>query len=495
MSSPVIHFFETIDIQSDTSQAIYIQIAQQITDAIQRGILPAGSKLPGTRQIAQIIGVHRKTVVAAFEELNVQDWVKTYPNKGTYVIENNLAEQRPLKSNYSKKFTPPSFSFKQTHLFDLPDYPQKTDYFFTDGTPDIRINAVQQWQKYYTATARRKTVWNNQKWYLPHRKPLHAQLSNYLNITRGLRISSDNLLITQNAGMSLYLLTEILLDKEDTIAVAEKNYYKANMIFQKNGTKVKAIPTDKEGMNIDELEKICQESQIRAVYVMPHAHYPTTVSLSKTRRLKLLNLARQYDFIIIEDDWDYDLQYEKMSSLPLYSADDNDRVIYIGEIGKNLIPGYQAGFVAGNENLIRTLEQFSHTFTQGENVLMQMTLAEMLEEGEIQKHIKKSKKIYQQRRDYFGYLLNEWFSEDFDFSFPHGGLAFWLESKNRQFNLMKISQKCLENKLYIPPNLLYQNQKESAMRLGFGHLNEQEAEKCLKILKETITEQSTKVKN
>src|SRR5690606_38388237 len=109
--------------------------------------------------------------------------------------------------------------------------------------------------------------------------------------------------------------------------------------------------------------------------------------------------------IIIEDDWDYDLQYEKMSSLPLYSADDNDRVIYIGEIGKNLIPGYQAGFVAGNENLIRTLEQFSHTFTQGENVLMQMTLAEMLEEGEIQKHIKKSKKIYKQRRYYYRYML------------------------------------------------------------------------------------------
>src|SRR5690606_8979385 len=127
----VIHFFETIDIQTDTSQAIYIQIAQQITDAIQRGILPAGSKLPGTRQIAQIIGVHRKTVVAAFEELNVQDWVKTYPNKGTYVIENNLTEQRQLKSNYSKKFTTHSISIKHTHLLDLPVYPHYTYYFYS----------------------------------------------------------------------------------------------------------------------------------------------------------------------------------------------------------------------------------------------------------------------------------------------------------------------------------------------------------------------------
>src|SRR5690606_18057925 len=231
----------------------------------------------------------------------------------------------------------------------------------------------------------------------------------------GLRISSENLLITSNANMSLYLLTEILLDKDDIIAVAEKNYYKANMIFQKNGTKIKAVPMDNLGMNMDELEKICQKNPIRAVYVMPHAHYPTSVSLSKTRRLELLHLADKYNFIIIEDDWDYDYQFEKMSSLPLYSADDSDRVIYIGEIGRNLIPGYQAGFVVGNEKLIRALEQFAHIFNQQENRLMQMTLATLLEEGEMQKYIKKSKKIYQQRRDYFGYLLREWFSEQFDF--------------------------------------------------------------------------------
>ena len=490
MSSPVIHFFETIDIQYNTTQSVYIQIAQQLTDAIQRGILPIGSKLPGTRQVAEIVGVHRKTVVAAFEELALQDWVKTYPNKGTYVIENNLSQKRPLKSHLSKNIfaQQPAFHFKQTHLFDQPVHTEKSDYFFTDGTPDVRLNATEQWYKYYSSIARRKTVWDNKNWYLPNRKPLYSQLTNYLNITRGLRISPENLLITSNANMSLYLLTEILLDKDDIIAVAEKNYYKANMIFQKNGTKIKAVPTDNLGMDMDELEKICQKNPIRAVYVMPHAHYPTSVSLSKTRRIELLHLADKYNFIIIEDDWDYDYQFEKMSSLPLYSADDSDRVIYIGEIGRNLIPGYQAGFVVGNEKLIRALEQFAQIFNQQENRLMQMTLATLLEEGEMQKYIKKSKKIYRQRRDYFGYLLRECFSEQFDFNLPHGGLAFWLECKNNRLNLMKISQKCAEKKLYIPSNLLYQNQNGSAMRLGFGHLNKQETEKCLSILRESINQ-------
>ena len=487
MSSPVIHFFETIEIQHNNPLPIYLQIAQQITDAIQRGVLPIGCRLPGTRQVAKIIGVHRKSAVAAFDELAMQDWIQTYPNKGAFVIDNNLTEKRALKPNLSKTSAEqPLFQFKETHLFDMPVNPQKTTYFFTDGTPDIRVNAVKTWHKYYTAITRRKTVWDNQKWYLPHRNPLSLQLTNYLNITRGLNIAPENLLITSNTNISLYLLTEILLNQDDMIAVAEKNYYQANMIFQKNGAKIKAIATDNEGIDTDDLEKICLKSKIKAVYVMPHAHYPTTVSLSKTRRIELLKLAEKYNFIIIEDDWAYDYQFEKMSSLPLCSSDDNGRVIYMGEIGRNLLPGFQAGFIVGNKKLIHALKQFTHIFTQQDNRLMQLTFAEMLKEGEIQKHTKQAKKTYQQRRDYFDYLLREFFVEKFDFNSPHGGLAFWLESKNKQLNLMKISQKCAEKNLYIPPHLLYQNQNGSAMRLGFGHLNKQETEKCLDIFRESI---------
>lgn len=485
MSSPVLAFFETIEIQQDSTQAIYIQIAQQITDAIQRNILPIGCKLPGSRQLAATIGVHRKTVVAAFEELELQNWVKIYPNKGTYVIEDNLSKS-PLKFNYTDKKhkQEPTFTFAQTHLFDLPQHPNKTERFFTDGTADVRINAAKEWHKYFAEISRKKNIRNTYHWYFPDSESkLLTQLTNYLNVTRGLRISPENVLVTQNASVGLYLLMEVLLDKNDTVVVAERNYYKANMIFQKNKTKLQSIPIDEEGIDVDALEKICQKKNIRAVYVMPHAHYPTTVSLSKTRRLQLLKLSQQYGFMIIEDDWDYDLQYEKMSSLPLCSADDEGRVIYVGEIGKNMLPGSQIGFVVGPEKLISALRQYAQIFGQSENHLKQMTISAMLEEGEIQKHLKKSKKIYKQRRDKFAQLIQDEFADDFSFSLPHGGLAFWLQCQKPSVNLLQVNKKCLSNGLYIPTFLLYQNKNNSAIRLGFGHMNEQEVQDNLQILK------------
>lgn len=485
MSSPVLAFFETIEIQQDSTQAIYIQIAQQITDAIQRSILPIGCKLPGSRQLAATIGVHRKTVVAAFEELELQNWVKIYPNKGTYVIEDNL-QKSPLKFNYADKKhkQEPTFTFAQTHLFDLPQHPNKTERFFTDGTADVRINAAKEWHKYFAEFSRKKIIRNTYHWYFPDSESkLLTQLTNYLNVTRGLRISPENVLVTQNASVGLYLLMEVLLDKNDTVVVAEKNYYKANMIFQKNKTKLQSIPIDEEGIDVDGLEKICQKKNIRAVYVMPHAHYPTTVSLSKTRRLQLLKLAQQYGFMIIEDDWDYDLQYEKMSSLPLCSADDEGRVIYVGEIGKNLLPGSQIGFMVGPEKLISALRQYAQIFGQSDNHLKQMTISAMLEEGEIQKHLKKSKKIYKQRRDKFAQLIQDEFADEFSFSLPHGGLAFWLQCQKPSVNLLQVNKKCLSNGLYIPTSLLYQNKNNSAIRLGFGHMNEQEVQDNLQILK------------
>lgn len=489
MGSPVNQFFETIDIQKNSTQAIYIQIAQQTIDAIQRGVLPSGSRLPGTRQVAQIVGVHRKTIVAAFEELEWQDWVKVYPNKGTFVIDNNLKNKQSLKFYHStdKKTEVPVYSFKQSHLFDTEIYPENIASFFTDGTADVRINAMVDWQKNQAAIVRKKSIWQNKNWQMDtQNQSLCNQLCNYLNLTRGLHISPKNLAITSNANMSLYLLTEILFDNNDTIAVAEKNYYKANMIFQKNGSKICAIPMDEEGIDTNKLEKICQQTSIKAVYVMPHSHYPTTVSLSKTRRLALLHLAKKYNFIIIEDDWGYDFQYEKMSSLPLYSADEQDRVIYLGELGQNLTPGYQTGFVVGNPNLISAINQFAQMVMHPTNLLMQQTMATMIKEGEIDKHLKKAKKIYQQRRIHFAELLHQKFGSQFSFKLPHGGFAFWIQLKNPKVNLIKIKQKCKENNLHLPTNILYQTQNESAMRLGFAHLDEKEMEKHLDILQKSM---------
>jgi GntR family transcriptional regulator/MocR family aminotransferase len=111
--------------------------------------------------------------------------------------------------------------------------------------------------------------------------------------------------------------------------VAELSYFSANMIFQKSGARIQSIPIDEEGLCIDSLIEICKEQTPRMVYVTPHHHYPTTVSLSSKRRLALLELAKEKGFIIVEDDYDYDFQYEKLNNLPLAATDNSGMVVYV----------------------------------------------------------------------------------------------------------------------------------------------------------------------
>ena len=221
------------------------------------------------------------------------------------------------------------------------------------------------------------------------------------------------------------------------------------------------------------------------LYLTPHHHYPTTVTLSAKRRLELLNLANEYGFIILEDDYDYDFHYDKSPILPLASADTNGMVIYIGSFGKSLVPGFRTGFIVAPENLMIEMRKYLGIIDRQGDVLMEHVLGEMIAEGEINRYLKKSLKIYQERRDYFVSLLEQNLGEYIDFQKPSGGLAVWMKWKI-PVNLMQLSRNCAQNNLFIPKTLLYQNKNLTAMRLGFGNLNLTEMDKSIEILSENI---------
>lgn len=287
--------------------------------------------------------------------------------------------------------------------------------------------------------------------------------------------------------MSIYIASEILLSKGDTVLVAELSYFSVNMIFQKTGVNIHSIPIDQDGINVEEVRNICTKQKIRMLYLTPHHHYPTTVTLSAQRRLELLKLAQEYGFIILEDDYDYDFHYDKSPILPLASADTSGMVVYIGSFGKSLAPGFRTGFIVAPENLMTEMRKFLGIIDRQGDVLMEHVLGEMIAEGEINRYLKKSLKIYQERRDYFCDLLQYYLNEDLDFQIPSGGLAVWTKWKS-SINLMKLSRECAKNNVFIPKTLLYQNKNLTATRLGFGNLNFNEMEKAVEIISKKCRE-------
>lgn len=491
MSSPVLDLFSSfVFIDRTSAQPIYLQVSQQMINAIQRGYLLVGMKLPGTRALSEVLQVHRKTVIAIYDELEAQGWVEVRPNKGTFVV--NQSHQVKMDKPYEKlvslaKYpTSTGFTFRQSTILDNPFEFSKNQFVFNDGQPDIRLTQMQNLSRWYSASMKRK---HNLKRLTGHNMEgseyFREQLSNYLNFSRGLHISKNNLLITRSVEMSLYIISQILLSKGDQVLVGDLSMFSANMVFQQTGAKVRTIPLDENGIDVDYIRTHFQPGEVRMVYVTPHHHYPTTVTLSAQRRISLLQLAREYGFVILEDDYDYDFQYEQTAVMPLASGDIDGMVVYVGAFGKTLAPAFQTGFVVAPDNFIAEMRKYLAIIDRQGDVIMEQALGEMIEEGEVHRHLKKSLKVYRERRDLFCEILETRFDGLVKFQKPAGGLALWT-AWTPGFSLFQLANKCRQGDLFIPKNILYQNNIRSAMRLGFGHLNETEIEQSLEVLRRAV---------
>ena len=491
MSSPVLTvFLSFVQIDRTSLQPIYLQLAQQTVNAIQRGYLLIGTKLPGSRALSEAFAVHRKTVIAMYNELEAQGWVEVRPSKGTFVVHQHtqLKRERPYQNLVSLAAYPAQtgYSFRQSSMLDSPYEEAQSGLAFNDGQADIRLSALPELSRWYSAVMKRKLslkqLVGNQR---AGNCYFREQWSNYLNFSRGLHIAKDNLLVTRSVEMSLYLVAKVLLSPGDVVLVGNLSLFSANMVFQESGARMQTIPMDEQGMDISYIRTYFKPGDVRMVYLTPQQHYPTTVSLSAERRMALLQLAREYGFVIVEDDYDGDFQYEQGAIMPLASGDVEGMVVYVGSFGKALAPTFRTGFVLAPDNLIQELHKYQAILDRQGDMLMEQALAELIEEGEFHRQLKKSLKHYKDRRDHCCALLQSQFQDVLHFQKPSGGLAVWTVWEPK-ISLGKLARFCQSAGLFIPQHLLYQNQQLSAMRIGFGHLDRAEMTEALAILRRGV---------
>jgi GntR family transcriptional regulator / MocR family aminotransferase len=478
-----------IHFDKSSGNSVYIQISQQIINAIQRGYLAEGTLLPGTRILSQLLHIHRNTAVAVYDELASQGWVEIIANKGTFVL---VPEQKTAAIKAGSNQIGDLYNFAETtgfpfqksfHLSSTQEF-SEAKYESNDGQPDLRLHPINEFSKWYGASMKRKTLiskWNQNK--KTRYSVFENQLCNYLNATRGLHIKPKNLISTRSTEMSLYIIAQLLIRPKEVVLVGNLSNYAANMIFQQSGAIIKTIPVDEQGLDVDYIETHFAKGTIRCVYLCSNRDYPTTVSLSAERRLKLLQLAKEYHFAIIEDDFDYDFQYEGVARQPMASSDVSGMVIYLGKLGQSLFPSFQTGFVVAPENLIAEAKNYLQMMDRQGDLIQEQMLSELIYEGEIHRLLKKNIVVYKQRRDFLCQCLEEYFKDAIRFKKPTGGLALWLQF-NTLIPLFQLSEKALNYDLFLPKTILYQDKDTCAIRLGFGHLNEEEIAVLVKKLRQ-----------
>ena len=482
-----------IKLQRNNKQALYLQLANQFITLIKDKKLLPTTKLPGSRTLSELLNVHRKTVVACYDELLAQGWVESIPKKGTFVhadlpelhqkefqnlgeeLKNELAGfQFYIDKNLKKKSLKLSEGFMSLN----------------DGVSDARLTPTVDLARIYRRISGRKHIYKEMSYgTLFGNEKLRNTLSEYLNKTRGLHTSKDTILITRGSQMGIHLSAKLLLKKDDIIIVGETNYNSADTSFLQQESKLLRVQVDENGLITNEIESICKQQQIKAVYVTSHHHHPTTVTLSAERRIHLLNLSKTFNFAIIEDDYDYDFNYNYSPILPLASHDTNGNVIYIGSVCKTVAPVYRIGYLIAPKDFVNEAANQRRFIDRQGDALLELTFEEFIKNGDLDRHIKKVIKIYKLRRDLFCRLLKENFSNVFQFEIPKGGMAVWLKL-NEKYSWEKVSKIANKYKLEIGEWQRYDiaNIKHNSIRIGFATYNEDEIYELINRLSKTMEE-------
>ncbi|WP_184543840.1 PLP-dependent aminotransferase family protein [Mucilaginibacter sp. FT3.2] len=474
-------YSSTLIIDKQSALPVYIQLANQLMGLIKAGTLKASHKLPGTRQLAALLGLHRKTVIRAYDELLAQGWLQSYTGSGTFVAAHlpmtkpqSLLKNKPDAAKVAG-FGIKAASFLQRKIADL-----NIELHLDDGFPDMRIAPVLDISRAY----RTQLVTGNPYSKLGYADPkgsewLRTELAAYLNITRGLRITPANILIVRGTIMGLHLTCAGLLEPGDTVVAAEPGWAGAEANFLQAGANLLKIAVDEHGMDVERLDEICAKQKVRLVYVTSHHHYPTTVALRPDRRIRLLELAQKHGFIIFEDDYDYDFHYQNKPLMPLAGADDAGMVLYCGAFSKSISPAIRVGYLVGPENVIEYLAQLRRAIDRQGDSMLENAMAELLQNGIIQRHLRKSLKLYRQRRDIFCGLMNGYLKNYVQFQVPDGGMAVWTQF-DAAIDLTQLAQSALKKGLY------FQGENSPATpnftRLGFASSTPDELERSVQIL-------------
>jgi GntR family transcriptional regulator/MocR family aminotransferase len=413
-------------------EPLFLQIARSLSDDIRRGRLRPGEPLPGTRQLAETLGVHRNTVLAAYAELAAEGWTETARARLTRVSP--ALPERPLGRSKGPKAGPTGLCPRTG--YDLPPMPERTDVptappgvlTLQGGVPDVRLVPRRA-----LARAFRRALDRDGRALLGYGDPrgdarLRQALAAMIARTRGLAASASDVVVLRGSQMGLDLCSRALIAPGDVVAVEAWGYPPAWQAFRRAGARLVPLPVDESGLSVDALAALCRRERVRAVYVTPHHQYPTTVTLSAARRLELAELARRERVVILEDDYDHEFHYQARPVLPLASADAAGVVVYIGTLSKVLAPGLRTGYVVAPRPLCDLLVAHRLYVDRQGDLPIERALALLLEEGEVERHARRARRHYLARRDALGAALAQRLGGALSFALPPGGMALWAQA-------------------------------------------------------------------
>ncbi|MCR9140752.1 MAG: PLP-dependent aminotransferase family protein [bacterium] len=401
---------------------LYRRIYAWFRGAILDSVLPGGSRLPPGRTLALQLGVSRNTVTNAFEQLMAEGFLEGRPGSGTFVAELPASAirggERPRKPETRKGASAGELSKRGATLANLrvtrsrnpgvggvPDA-QGVAPTFAPGVPGLDRFPCEEFARLSAKVYRDVQVAPESFGYTAPAglRTLRETIAAHLSIDRGVRCEADQIVIVNGSQQGLDLCARLLLDPGDQAFVEDPGYLGARGAFAAAGAKIVGVPVHgKDGLDIRALSKVAgsrgKTKRRGLIYVTPSHQFPLGMTMSLTRRLELLEVARESGLTIIEDDYDSEYRYDGRPISAMQGLDESGRsVVYLGTFSKVLAPGLRLGYLVLPPQLVDAFVSARALVDRQPPVVAQETVARYMAGGGFHRHLRRMRELYRERR-------------------------------------------------------------------------------------------------
>lgn len=444
--------YQRIRLDKNTENYLYRQLADQIIELIDEKVLKGEERLPSIKKLSNFLGVNIATVVKAYALLEEKDYIVKKPGSGCFVKSRkekiiNFASGTPSYDFF------PIDEFKKIINFVMDkDGAKAFEYTQGQGDPELRRELKKYIQKYNINS---------------HEEQIH---------------------VISGAQQGIDIIVKALLTQRDTVIIENPSYTGAIGAFKSRGVKLEGVALKNDGIDLKKLEETIRKTNPKILYVMPNFQNPTGTSYSGYQKNRLLELAKTYDFYILEDDYLSDLSFYSQDSRTLKSMDRDNKVIYIKSFSKIFMPGLRLGFLVVPEELqasILEAKLISDISTSG---LLQRALKEYMRKGLWEQHIEALRDLYQKRFDLALEKITKKMPKAIKFTPPKGGLNFWFELPEEIEEKDFIENLEAMNVVVAPGHrFFHDNPERSYFRMSIANVEEKEIQKGLDRIIQLIT--------
>ena len=379
----------TVDSKSPTP------LARQLYDGLRRhimnGRLPVGTRLPSSRTLAEQLGVGRNTVLATYDQLVAEGYLRAESAAGTWVAY----AQPKVADVKAPAIRAPRLSKRGALLADEAQPSRRPKTFnFQPGFPETGTFPYATWSRLLAQSARQHgSDWFGYSDYAGD-PGLREVIATYIGVSRGVECEPEQVIVVTGAQAALDLVARVILDDGDPVWMEDPGYLGARGALLGSGARMVPLRVDRDGWQIDDPEL----PPPRAIFVTPSCQWPLGLTMGATERMHLLEIANRHDSWIIEDDYDGEYRFRGRPVPALYGLDKASRVIYVGTFGKTLFASLRLGFLIVPREFAPVFSRAVSVTGQFAPLLLQATLAEFIRKGHFAAHLKRMRRLYVRRQ-------------------------------------------------------------------------------------------------